>query len=222
MTAPQFGDPNPNQSNPLAGNAPQAQAPAPQAQAPAPQAQPQQNQQYQAPQQNQQYQAPQQDQGGNFAPSNQQDASQQATFTAVKGHGFLAEAPNVSNYVRLSDHMGKYVILRVTGFGSRTFNQAEGPKETLECDIAVFDATDLNNVEVFTDQGLTNGKIVQVGRNLAARGLDCTIGQLAYGERKGGNNAPIILQSIDSSTDQGKQVVDYLTSYAQHLGWVQA
>ena len=215
MTAPQFGDPNPNQSNPLAGNAPQAQAPAPQAQ-------PQQNQQYQAPQQNQQYQAPQQDQGGNFAPSNQQDASQQATFTAVKGHGFLAEAPNVSNYVRLSDHMGKYVILRVTGFGSRTFNQAEGPKETLECDIAVFDATDLNNVEVFTDQGLTNGKIVQVGRNLAARGLDCTIGQLAYGERKGGNNAPIILQSIDSSTDQGKQVVDYLTSYAQHLGWVQA
>lgn len=214
MTAPQFGDPNPTQANPLAGNAPQAQAPAqspaPQAQAPA-----------QAPQAQPQAQGfDQQNQGGNFAPQQpQQEAA--PTFTAVSGHGLAVEAPNVSNYIRLSDHVGKYAILRVKGFGSRTFSQAEGPKETLECDIAVFDSADMNKMEVFNDQGLTNGKIVQVGRNLAARGLDCTLGQIAYGERKGGNNAPIILQSIDGSSEQGKQVVDYLASYAQHLGWVQ-
>ncbi len=233
MTAPQFGDPNPQQSNPLAGNAPQGQAPAPQGQAPqgqAPQGQapaPQQNQapapQTQQYQQNQapQGQAPQQNQGGNFAPSNQQETAQQNTFTAVSGHGFLAEAPNVSNYIRLSDHVGKYIILRVKGFGSRTFSQTEGPKETLECDIAVFDSADLNKVEVFTDQGITNGKVVQVGRNLNNQGLDCTIGQIGYGERKGGNNAPIIIQSIDGTSDQGKQIVDYLANYAKHLGWVQ-
>ena len=228
MTAPQFGDPNPTQSNPLAGNAPQGQAPAPQGQAPAPQgqapapqgqapqAQPQQNQapQGQAPQQ-------QQNQGGNFAPSNQQETPQQNTFTAVSGHGFLAEAPNVSNYIRLSDHVGKYIILRVKGFGSRTFSQTEGPKETLECDIAVFDSADLNKVEVFADQGITNGKVVQVGRNLNNQGLDCTVGQIGYGERKGGNNAPIIIQSIDGTSDQGKQIIDYLANYAKHLGWVQ-
>ena len=214
MTAPQFGDPNPTQSNPLAGNAPQGQAPAPQGQAP--QAQPQQNQapQGQAPQQ-------QQNQGGNFAPSNQQETPQQNTFTAVSGHGFLAEAPNVSNYIRLSDHVGKYIILRVKGFGSRTFSQTEGPKETLECDIAVFDSADLNKVEVFADQGITNGKVVQVGRNLNNQGLDCTVGQIGYGERKGGNNAPIIIQSIDGTSDQGKQIIDYLANYAKHLGWVQ-
>ena len=233
MTAPQFGDPNPQQSNPLAGNAPQGQAPAPQGQAPAPQGQapaPQQNQQapqgQQFPQQGQQNQAPQgqapqQNQGGNFAPSNQQETAQQNTFTAVSGHGFLAEAPNVSNYIRLSDHVGKYIILRVKGFGSRTFSQTEGPKETLECDIAVFDSADLNKVEVFTDQGITNGKVVQVGRNLNNQGLDCTIGQIGYGERKGGNNAPIIIQSIDGTSDQGKQIVDYLANYAKHLNWVQ-
>ena len=188
MTAPQFGDPNPQQSNPLAGNAPQGQAPAPQGQAPQGQAPaPQQNQQapqgQQFPQQGQQNQAPQgqapqQNQGGNFAPSNQQETAQQNTFTAVSGHGFLAEAPNVSNYIRLSDHVGKYIILRVKGFGSRTFSQTEGPKETLECDIAVFDSADLNKVEVFTDQGITNGKVVQVGRNLNSQGLDCTIGPI--------------------------------------------
>ena len=238
MTAPQFGDPNPQQSNPLAGNAPQGQAPAPQGQAPAPQGQapqgqapaPQQNQQapqgQQFPQQGQQNQAPQgqapqQNQGGNFAPSNQQETAQQNTFTAVSGHGFLAEAPNVSNYIRLSDHVGKYIILRVKGFGSRTFSQTEGPKETLECDIAVFDSSDLNKVEVFTDQGITNGKVVQVGRNLNNQGLDCTIGQIGYGERKGGNNAPIIIQSIDGTSDQGKQIIDYLANYAKHLNWVQ-
>ena len=228
MTAPQFGDPNPQQSNPLAGNAPQGQAPAPQGQAPQGQAPaPQQNQapapQTQQYQQNQapQGQAPQQNQGGNFAPSNQQETAQQNTFTAVSGHGFLAEAPNVSNYIRLSDHVGKYIILRVKGFGSRTFSQTEGPKETLECDIAVFDSADLNKVEVFTDQGITNGKVVQVGRNLNNQGLDCTIGQIGYGERKGGNNAPIIIQSIDGTSDQGKQIVDYLANYAKHLGWVQ-
>ena len=236
MTAPQFGDPNPQQSNPLAGNAPQGQAPAPQGQAPqgqAPQGQapaPQQNQQapqgQQFPQQGQQNQAPQgqapqQNQGGNFAPSNQQETAQQNTFTAVSGHGFLAEAPNVSNYIRLSDHVGKYIILRVKGFGSRTFSQTEGPKETLECDIAVFDSADLNKVEVFTDQGITNGKVVQVGRNLNNQGLDCTIGQIGYGERKGGNNAPIIIQSIDGTSDQGKQIIDYLANYAKHLNWVQ-
>ena len=233
MTAPQFGDPNPQQSNPLAGNAPQGQAPAPQGQAPAPQGQapaPQQNQQapqgQQFPQQGQQNQAPQgqapqQNQGGNFAPSNQQETAQQNTFTAVSGHGFLAEAPNVSNYIRLSDHVGKYIILRVKGFGSRTFSQTEGPKETLECDIAVFDSADLNKVEVFTDQGITNGKVVQVGRNLNNQGLDCTVGQIGYGERKGGNNAPIIIQSIDGTSDQGKQIIDYLANYAKHLNWVQ-
>lgn len=231
MTAPQFGDPNPQQSNPLAGNAPQGQAPAPQGQAPQGQAPaPQQNQQapqgQQFPQQGQQNQAlqgqaPQQNQGGNFAPSNQQETAQQNTFTAVSGHGFLAEAPNVSNYIRLSDHVGKYIILRVKGFGSRTFSQTEGPKETLECDIAVFDSADLNKVEVFTDQGITNGKVVQVGRNLNNQGLDCTIGQIGYGERKGGNNAPIIIQSIDGTSDQGKQIVDYLSNYAKHLNWVQ-
>jgi len=231
MTAPQFGDPNPQQSNPLAGNAPQGQAPAPQGQAPQGQAPaPQQNQQapqgQQFPQQGQQNQAPQgqapqQNQGGNFAPSNQQETAQQNTFTAVSGHGFLAEAPNVSNYIRLSDHVGKYIILRVKGFGSRTFSQTEGPKETLECDIAVFDSADLNKVEVFTDQGITNGKVVQVGRNLNNQGLDCTIGQIGYGERKGGNNAPIIIQSIDGTSDQGKQIVDYLANYAKHLNWVQ-
>jgi len=228
MTAPQFGDPNPQQSNPLAGNAPQGQAPAPQGQAPAPQ----QNQQapqgqapapqaQQAPQGQQFPQQGQQNQGGNFAPSNQQETAQQNTFTAVSGHGFLAEAPNVSNYIRLSDHVGKYIILRVKGFGSRTFSQTEGPKETLECDIAVFDSADLNKVEVFTDQGITNGKVVQVGRNLNNQGLDCTIGQIGYGERKGGNNAPIIIQSIDGTSDQGKQIVDYLANYAKHLNWVQ-
>ena len=212
MTAPQFGDPNPQQSNPLAGNAPQGQAPAPQGQQ-----FPQQGQQNQAPQ----GQAPQQNQGGNFAPSNQQETAQQNTFTAVSGHGFLAEAPNVSNYIRLSDHVGKYIILRVKGFGSRTFSQTEGPKETLECDIAVFDSADLNKVEVFADQGITNGKVVQVGRNLNNQGLDCTVGQIGYGERKGGNNAPIIIQSIDGTSDQGKQIIDYLANYAKHLGWVQ-
>ena len=226
MTAPQFGDPNPQQSNPLAGNAPQGQAPAPQGQAPAPQQNPQAPQGQQFPQQGQQNQAPQgqapqQNQGGNFAPSNQQETAQQNTFTAVSGHGFLAEAPNVSNYIRLSDHVGKYIILRVKGFGSRTFSQTEGPKETLECDIAVFDSADLNKVEVFTDQGITNGKVVQVGRNLNNQGLDCTIGQIGYGERKGGNNAPIIIQSIDGTSDQGKQIVDYLANYAKHLNWVQ-
>ena len=226
MTAPQFGDPNPQQSNPLAGNAPQGQAPAPQGQAPAPQQNQQAPQGQQFPQQGQQNQAPQgqapqQNQGGNFAPSNQQETAQQNTFTAVSGHGFLAEAPNVSNYIRLSDHVGKYIILRVKGFGSRTFSQTEGPKETLECDIAVFDSADLNKVEVFTDQGITNGKVVQVGRNLNNQGLDCTIGQIGYGERKGGNNAPIIIQSIDGTSDQGKQIVDYLANYAKHLGWVQ-
>ena len=226
MTAPQFGDPNPQQSNPLAGNAPQGQAPAPQGQAPAPQQNQQAPQGQQFPQQGQQNQAPQgqapqQNQGGNFAPSNQQETAQQNTFTAVSGHGFLAEAPNVSNYIRLSDHVGKYIILRVKGFGSRTFSQTEGPKETLECDIAVFDSADLNKVEVFTDQGITNGKVVQVGRNLNNQGLDCTIGQIGYGERKGGNNAPIIIQSIDGTSDQGKQIIDYLANYAKHLGWVQ-
>lgn len=226
MTAPQFGDPNPQQSNPLAGNAPQGQAPAPQGQAPAPQQNQQAPQGQQFPQQGQQNQAPQgqapqQNQGGNFAPSNQQETAQQNTFTAVSGHGFLAEAPNVSNYIRLSDHVGKYIILRVKGFGSRTFSQTEGPKETLECDIAVFDSADLNKVEVFTDQGITNGKVVQVGRNLNNQGLDCTIGQIGYGERKGGNNAPIIIQSIDGTSDQGKQIVDYLANYAKHLNWVQ-
>ena len=226
MTAPQFGDPNPQQSNPLAGNAPQGQAPAPQGQAPAPQQNQQAPQGQQFPQQGQQNQAPQgqapqQNQGGNFAPSNQQETAQQNTFTAVSGHGFLAEAPNVSNYIRLSDHVGKYIILRVKGFGSRTFSQTEGPKETLECDIAVFDSADLNKVEVFTDQGITNGKVVQVGRNLNNQGLDCTVGQIGYGERKGGNNAPIIIQSIDGTSDQGKQIVDYLANYAKHLNWVQ-
>lgn len=221
MTAPNFGNPT------NAPAAPQAQAPAPQApqaQAPAPQAQAQ----AQAPQVDQGQnplaqqapsQAPQADQGASFAPANEA----QSQFTPVAAGGFAAEVPNVSRFIRLGDHIGKHVIMRVKGFGQRTFNQAEGPKETVECDVAVFGVDAQGNMaepDVFTDQGLTNGKIIAAARALSNQGNSVTAGILAYGENKGGNNAPIILQSIDTSTESGQQMMNYLVEYGKFLGWI--
>ena len=47
-----------------------------------------------------------------------------------------------------------------------------------------------------------------------------TAGVLAYGERKGGNNAPIILQSIETNTESGQQMLNYLVKYAEYFGWI--
>lgn len=209
MTAPNFGTPN------QAPAAPQAPAQAPQAQAPAQAPQAQQNplaQQAQAP-------APQANQGASFAPAQET----QAAFTPVAAGGFAAEVPNVSRFIRLGDHVGKHIILHVKGFGHRTFNQAEGAKETVECDIAVFGVDAQGNMaepDVFTDQGVTNGKIIAAARALSNQGNSATAGILAYGERKGGNNPPIILQSIDTTTESGQQMMNYLVEYGKYLGWI--
>ena len=113
--------------------------------------------------------------------------------------------------------------MRVKGFGTRTFNQAEGAKETVECDIAVFgvDANgNLADPDVFNDQGLTNGKIIAAARALTNQGNTVTAGILAYGEKKGGNNPPIILQSIETNTESGQQMLNYLVEYAKFFGWI--
>lgn len=229
MTAPNFGTPN---NAPAAPAAPQAQAPAPQAapqaQAPAPQAdqgqapapQAGQSQNPLAAQAQGQAPAPQADQGASFAPAN---GEQPSAFTPVAAGGFAAEVPNVSRFIRLGDHVGKHVIMRVKGFGSRTFNQSEGAKETVECDIAVFGVDANGNLaepDVYSDQGLTNGKIIAAARALTNQGNTVTAGVLAYGERKGGNNAPIILQSIETNTESGQQMLNYLVKYAEYFGWI--
>lgn len=216
MTAPNFGTPNNAPAAPQA-QAPQAQAPQ---QAPAPQAQAPQADQGQNPlAQQAQAPAPQAGQGASFAPTN----NEQSQFTPVAAGGFAAEVPNVSRFIRLGDHVGKHVIMRVKGFGHRTFNQAEGAKETVECDIAVFGVDAQGNMaepDVYTDQGVTNGKIIAAARALSNQGNSVTAGVLAYGERKGGNNAPIILQSIDTSTESGQQMMNYLVQYGKFLGWI--
>lgn len=226
MTAPTFGNPNTNSAPQAPGGAPQA----PQAdqQSQEPQANQQQNPLAQGQNQNQASQGNQQAQGqasqGNQQAQGQAPQVQASTFTPVQAHGFSSEVPNVSKFIRLGDHIGKHVLIRINGFGTRTFNQAEGPKETVECDVVVFGADANGNMaepEVFTDQGLSNGKIIAACRALSNQGNSVTAGVLSYGEGTGGNNKPIVLQSIDTSIESGQQMLNYLVQYGQYLGWIQ-
>ena len=102
------------------------------------------------------------------------------------------------------------------------FAAGKEAKQTVECDIVVFDPNDLSNADQYFDQGVTNGKIIAASKALVGAGNDVTVGVLNYGEAKGGNNAPILLESIDTSTETGQQIFNYIVQYGQYLSWIPA
>ena len=127
--------------------------------------------------------------------------------------GFASGMPT-GNRLKLSDHIGKFVVLRMYGIGVATINGNNKP--VLECDAIVTDGT---NTDEWTAQTILNTAIVQRGEALMKAGIGVTAGQIAHGEARNGNNAPIVINDIQN--DQ-PQVLEALKKMAVDKGWLEA
>ena len=127
--------------------------------------------------------------------------------------GFASGMPT-GNRLKLSDHIGKFVVLRMYGIGVATINGNNKP--VLECDAIVTDGT---NTDEWTAQTILNTAIVQRGEALMKAGIGVTAGQIAHGEARNGNNAPIVINDIQN--DQ-PQVLEALKQMAVDKGWLEA
>ena len=127
--------------------------------------------------------------------------------------GFASGMPT-GNRLKLSDHIGKFVVLRMYGIGVATINGNSKP--VLECDAIVTDGT---NTDEWTAQTVLNTAIVQRGEALMKAGIGVTAGQIAHGEARNGNNAPVVINDIQN--DQ-PQVLEHLKQMAVDKGWLEA
>lgn len=214
MTTPNFGTPTP-QFNGQNAQQEQVQNPLVNAQSQVPQFQ---NQPAQAPAPAQAQANPQlaQNEQAAFVPQGDAAIPQPVSLSSIGANSF--DTPDVSKYIKMSNYIGCYFFMRIHGIGTRTFSGEV--KKSAECDIVVFDPSDLSKAELFSDQGLTNKKVVSAVEILVQRGQTLSCGVIAQGQSRSGNNPPIILQSLNPQDPNFGEIQNYLISYAKSLGWI--
>lgn len=151
-------------------------------------------------------------QGQQFNPQGQQPQPVQQGYTPDKPLSGISFATRGGDRLKLSDNIGKYAVLRLVRTEIATVKG--NPKKALICDVVL---TNGNEVEDYPGQSIINSAVVSVGEQIMRGGIGAMAGRVGYGEARGGNNAPVVIEDISDN----KEIADALESLARDRGWVE-